>query len=94
LPAALKLPNPTKPPQPVEIEWLDAAIHPSFDGPAGESPGRMTLRTVGFYCRKTAKEITVASDLDPATNDVRTTHVISRRDIVRLTWLSPEPIDG
>ena len=89
-----KLPAPSNPPQPVEVEWLDAAIHPDFDGQAKDSPGRVTLLTVGYYVRKTAKEITLAVDLDPETGDIRTTNVVSRRDVVRFTPLSPEQKRG
>lgn len=84
----LKLPKPTQPPSPAEIEWIDAAIHPDFDGSAKDSPGRVVLCTCGYYVKKTRKEITLAVDYDPETHDFRTPNVVSRRDLIRFTLLS------
>ena len=76
--------------QPTEIEWLDAAEH-SYDGAPSGAPGMIVLRTIGYYCKRTRKEIHLATDLDPLTGDVRTTHVIPRIHIKRFSLLATEP---
>lgn len=88
----LKLPRPTQPPQPAEVEWTDAAIHPDYDGKAKDSPGRVTLLTCGYFVKATRKEVTLAVDYDPETHDFRTPNVISRHDIVRFSLLAASPL--
>jgi hypothetical protein len=85
----LKLPKPSQPPQPAQVEWLDAAIHPDYDGMAKNSPGRVLLWTCGYFVKATQKEVTIAVDYDPETHDFRTPNVLSRQDIVRFTLLAP-----
>jgi hypothetical protein len=91
---ALKLPSPTTPPQPAVVEWTDAAIHPDYEGKAKDSPGRVVLHTCGFFVKATSKEVTLAVDYDPETQDFRTPNVISRRDITRFTVLASQTKKG
>jgi hypothetical protein len=79
------IPNVEMPPKVVEVEWLDAAIHPDYDGDAKGSPGRVTLLTVGYYVKKTGKDISLAVDYDPELETFRTPSVIRRGDITRFT---------
>jgi hypothetical protein len=43
----------------------------------------------GFYVKKTARDISLAVDWDPEAETFRTPNVVSRRDIVRFTLLTP-----
>ena len=85
--AALKLPKPKSPPQPFEVEWIDAAVY------TGDIPqsGMATMRTVGYYFAADRKLVWLASDYDPLHRELRTKHVIPKVHIVRMTPLSPEP---
>lgn len=77
-----KLPKVKKPPQPVEIEWLDAA---EVDGP---DDGLVTVRSVGYHVANEKRLVRIASDY--LFGDNRLYHVIPRVHIIRITPLSPE----
>ena len=85
-----KFPLPEAPPRLAEIEWLDAALHPDFDGAAKDSPGRVVLRSAGYYVGLTKTDVILAMDFEPQGGTIRTTQHIGRRDVTRLTIYRPE----
>jgi hypothetical protein len=82
----LKLPKPQKPPQIVEVEWIDAAVY------TGDMPqsGMATMKTVGYFFAADRKLVWLASDYDESDHEFRTKHVIPRVHIVRMTILAAE----
>ena len=82
--AALKLPRPKTPPQPYEVEWLDAAVYPGEPHVSGMA----TMLTVGYFYYRDRKLIKLSSDLDGG--EPRTIHTIPRVHLVRMTPLAPE----